>query len=100
MMNNDRFLLEQAYASVFEMAYGIAGEGSAQQRITKDELIEKIKQAEREQPGTSFISLTQVTKESTNKAPLPSFVLSGLKNGKAYFAKVTQLTVQTGASCP
>jgi hypothetical protein len=109
MKDKDTILLEQVYANIQEMAFGVAGQGETQERISKDQLIDIIGAAEAERPGTNFIGVTQITKESTNKPvpdptkpargqdPLyPAFELPGLKHGKTYFAKVTQLGGQTG----
>lgn len=78
------------------MAFGITTDSDKQNTITRAQLIEVVKAAEASHPGALFFSLTQVTKEQTNKAPLPQFVLSGLKNGKTYFAKVSQVSGQVG----
>lgn len=108
-MNRDISLLSEAYKQIREMAYGIAGEGGDQQRITKDELVNVIRQIEEDRPGTNFIGVTQVTKESTNKpvpdptahargqqALFPRFVLPGLLRGETYFAKVSQVGGRIG----
>jgi len=91
MYNKDRISLEEQYKKIVEGQFGVGGES-----ITKVQLIDKIKEAEASHKGTNFFSVTQVTKETTNKAPVPSFVLPGLKNGKTYFAKVSQVNVQVG----
>lgn len=91
MINKDTTLLTERYTKILEGQYGIGGAP-----ITKAQLIDLIKATEASHKGTSFFSVTQVTKETTNKAPLPAFVLPGLKNGKTYFAKVTQVNIQVG----
>lgn len=105
MKTKDQILLEQAYVKITEMAYGISDDPSTQKRITKKELMDIILKLETERPGTTFVGITQVTKESTNKpvdindprptrqkdSIYPMFVLSGLVKGETYFAKVTQL---------
>ena len=91
MINKDTALLTERYTKILEGKYGVGGTP-----ITKAELIDLIKTAEATHKGTNFFSVTQVTKETTNKAPLPSFTLPGLKNGKAYFAKVSQVNIQVG----
>lgn len=100
MRTKDQVLLEKAYNTICEMSppWGVAGEGEEQQTITKAGLVEVIKKHEAEHPGTTFISLTQVTPERTNKPtdPPPRFVLPGLKDGRTYFAKVTQVGGQAG----
>jgi hypothetical protein len=93
MKNKDHILLERVYN---EMAYGISSTPEKQGNITKSELINIIKEVEQKHKGTNFFSVTQVTRESSNKAPSPSFVLPGLKHGKAYFAKVSQVNGQIG----
>jgi ribosome-binding protein aMBF1 (putative translation factor) len=105
MRTTDQILLENAYKAVCEMAYGIAGQASQQKTITKAQLLDVIGRAEAERPGVNFIGITQVTKENTNKPTdtqdprparqkeslYPMFELSGLTNGKTYFAKVSQV---------
>ena len=91
MVNKDLDLLTERYTKILEGQYGIGGTP-----VTKAQLVQLIKDAEASRKGTNFFSVTQVTKEQTNKAPLPSFVLPGLKNGKTYFAKITQVNVQVG----
>lgn len=91
MVNKDQSLLTERYTKVLEGQYGIGG-----RPVTKAQLVQLIKDVEVAHKGTNFFSITQVTKEQTNKAPLPSFVLPGLKNGKTYFAKITQVNVQVG----
>jgi len=91
MINKDQALLTERYTRILEGQYGIGGTP-----VTKSQLVQLIKDAEAAHKGTNFFSITQVTKEQTNKAPLPSFVLPGLKNGKTYFAKITQVNVQVG----
>lgn len=98
MRTQDQILIEKAYRAIYEDSpFGIAGEGGTQRSITKNELVDLIKQYEQERPGTTFVSFTQVTPERTNKAEgYPRFVLSGLKEGRTYFAKVTQIGGQLG----
>lgn len=91
MLNKDQALLTERYTKILEGQYGIGGTP-----VTKSQLVQLIKDAETAHKGTNFFSITQVTKEQTNKAPLPSFILPGLKNGKTYFAKITQVNVQVG----
>ena len=98
MRTKDQVLLQEAYKSVLEMAYGVAGSASAQRSITQAQLVDLIKQVEQDRPGTNFIGVTQITKEQSNKAPYPAFVLSGLKSGKSYFAKVSQVNGFIGAN--
>jgi hypothetical protein len=80
-----------------EMAYGIASDPAKQQYITRDQLMDLIINAENMKPGTNFFSLTQITKAATRKAPFPKFVLSGLKDGSTFFAKVSQVNGMIGA---
>jgi len=104
MRTNDQILIESAYRSVCEMAFGVAGQGESQEHISRDQLIDVIGQAEAERPGVTFIGITQVTKENTKKpvadpstpsrgqAPIyPVFELPGLLKPKTYFAKVSQI---------
>ena len=91
MINKDLDILTERYTKILEGQFGIGGTP-----VTKAQLIQLIKDAETSRKGTNFFSVTQVTKEQTNKAPLPAFVLPGLKNGKTYFAKITQVNVQVG----
>jgi len=76
-----------------EMAFGIAKDAQGQHRITQQELVDIIKQLEVQRgSGTNFFSLTQVTRENTNKIPeFNVFTLSGIKYGKSYVAKVSQV---------
>lgn len=100
MRTKDHILIENAYKSIQEMAYGIAGSPAEQRTITQEQLVELIKQAEQNHPGTNFIGVTQVTKETTKKPTdeyIP-FVLPGLKGGKTYFAKVTQVNGEIGSN--
>lgn len=75
-----------------EMAFGIASNAQNQHSITRNELVELLKQLEeRRGQSTNFFSVTQVTPARSNKIPdFEPFVLSGLKNGKTYVAKVAQ----------
>lgn len=98
MKTKDQILLEKAYDTILEMAYGVTGNSETQRSITQSELADLIKNIEQERPGTNFISVTQITKEQSNKAPYPSFILPGLKNGKTYFAKATQVNGFIGAN--
>lgn len=91
MINKDAALLQEQYKKIVEGQFGAGG-----QSITKSQLVDIIKAAEAAHKGTNFLSVTQVTKETTNKASLPSFVLPGLKNGKTYFAKITRVNVLVG----
>lgn len=87
------------FRKIFEMAYGISNSPGRQKTITQNELVEYIKKYEQMKPGANFFSLTQVTKETTRvaKDQIP-FILPGLKNGKTFFAKVTQVNGQFGAN--
>lgn len=91
MINKDSALLQEQYERIIEGQFGAGG-----QTVTKAQLVDIIKAAEAAHKGTNFFSVTQVTKETTNKADLPSFTLPGLKNGKTYFAKVTRVNVLVG----
>lgn len=91
MINKDMALLTERYTRILEGQYGIGGAP-----ITKAQLVQLIKDTEANRKGANFFSVTQVTKETTNKAPLPAFVLPGLKNGKTYFAKISQVNIQVG----
>jgi hypothetical protein len=91
MYNKDRELLQEQYQKILEGQFGTGG-----QAVTKAELVNIIKDAEAQHKGTNFFSVTQVTKETTNKADSPSFTLPGLKSGKTYFAKVTRVNIQVG----
>ena len=79
-----------------EMAYGISPTHAGQGSITRQQLIDLLKQAEAQHRGTNFFSVSQVTKETTNKAPVPKFSLGGLKYGATWFAKVSQVNGQIG----
>lgn len=99
MRTNDQFLLEQAYTKILERQFGIANptKGETQSRITKNELVRKIIEHEQAHPGTSFLSLTQITLERTKVVPQGiRFILPGLKNGETNFAKVSQLGCRIG----
>ena len=98
MKRTDKDLIAEAYKPIFEMAFGVAEDPSVQKSITQEQLKDLIIQTEQNRPGTNFISVTQVTKETTNKAPYPPFVLPGLKGGKTYFAKVTQINGEIGSN--
>lgn len=91
MINKDSALLQEQYKKITEGQFGTGG-----QVVTKSQLVDIIKAAEAAHKGTNFFSVTQVTKETTNKADIPSFTLPGLKNGKTYFAKVTRVNVLVG----
>jgi hypothetical protein len=80
------------------MAFGIAKDAQGQHRITQQELVDITKQLQTKRgAGTNFFSLTQITKESTNKIPgFNPFVLTGLKNGKSYIGKVSQVNGMYG----
>ncbi len=91
MINKDTALLTERYTRILEGQYGIGGAP-----ITKAQLVQLIKDTEANRKGANFFSVTQITKETTNKAPLPAFVLPGLKNGKTYFAKISQVNIQVG----
>lgn len=75
-----------------EMAFGIASNAQNQHFITRSQLVDLLKQMEeRRGQSTNFFSVTQVTPARSNKIPdYEPFVLSGLKNGKTYLAKVAQ----------
>lgn len=81
-----------------EMAFGIAKDAQGQHRITQQELVDLTRQLQtRRGSGTNFFSVTQITKENTNKVPgFNPFVLTGLKNGKSYIAKVSQVNGMYG----
>lgn len=82
-----------------EMAFGVAKTPQAQHSITKQGLVDLTKQLKISHPGTNFFSVTQITKENTNKIPdVIPFILSGLKNGKTYLAKVAQVNGMYGYS--
>jgi hypothetical protein len=93
MYNTDQILLEKQYTAIIENKYGIGGSS-----ITKAELIDIIMNTEAAHKGTNFFSVTQITRENTKVAPVPVFVLPGLKtnNGKTYYAKVSQVNGQIG----
>lgn len=76
-----------------EMAFGIAKGGQAQNTLSQKDLIDLIKQTEQQRGGgTNFFGVTQITRENTNKVPgFEPFILSGLKKGKTYIAKVSQV---------
>lgn len=76
-----------------EMAFGIAKDAQGQHHITQQELIDLFRQLEAQRgSGTNFFSVTQITRENTNKIPgYNAFTLIGLKNGKSYLAKVSQV---------
>lgn len=75
------------------MAFGIASNIGNQRTITRSQLVDIIKQLEeRRGGGTNFFSVTQVTPGRSNKIPnLTPFVMTGLKHGKTYVAKVAQV---------
>jgi len=81
-----------------EMAFGIAKDAQGQHRITQQELVDLTKQLQVQRgSGTNFFSVTQVTRENTNKVPgFNPFVLTGLKHGKSYIAKVSQVNGMYG----
>jgi len=91
MMNKDSVSLQEQYKKIVEGQFGTGG-----RTVTKAQLVDVIKAAEASHKGTNFFSVTQVTKETTNKADSPVFTLPGLKNGKTYFAKVTRVNVLVG----
>jgi len=95
MYNTDQLILEKCYLEkvLKEDRYGSGG-----QRITKAQLVDIIKDIEASHKGTNFFGVTQVTRENTKVAPVPAFVLTGLKTnkGKTYFAKVSQVNGQVG----
>jgi hypothetical protein len=76
-----------------EMAFGIATNPQNQHTITRAELVDLIKQLDAARGGgTNFFSVTQVTPARSNKIPnFAPFVMSGLKHGKTYLAKVAQV---------
>lgn len=74
------------FEQLVEMAYGL---GESAQPITKRKLLELLSSLD--EHGAVMMSLTQITKETTRVAPFKSFILPGLKNGKTYFAKVSQV---------
>lgn len=86
----------QIFKIYTEMAYGIASNPADQNTVTLEQLVEIIKGLEAAQKGTNFFGISQVTKKTTKKAPEYPFVLSGLKNGKTYFATVAQVNGQIG----
>lgn len=75
-----------------EMAFGIASNAQNQHSMTRNQLVEMLKQLEeRRGQSTNFFSVTQITPARSKKIPdYEPFVLSGLKNGKTYLAKVAQ----------
>ena len=79
------------------MSFGISQTGQ-QKTITRAELVQIILDYEQAKKGANFFSVTQVTKETTKKAPEIRFELSGLKHGKTYFAKATQVNGQFGSN--
>lgn len=82
-----------------EMAFGVAKTPQAQHSITQQGLVDLTKQLKANRPGTNFFSVTQVTRENTNKIPdVNPFILSGLKIGKTYLAKVSQINGMYGHS--
>ncbi len=76
-----------------EMAFGIASNPQNQHTITRAELVNLIKLLDAgRNGGTNFFSVTQVTPARSNKIPnFAPFVMSGLKQGKTYLAKVAQV---------
>lgn len=70
---------------LLEMAYGL---GPNTQSISISQLVSYLLNIK--ESMTPF-SVTQITKQSTRKAPYPKFTLSGLQNGATYFAKVSQV---------
>lgn len=76
-----------------EMAFGIATSPQNQHTINRAELANIIKQLDAARGGgTNFFSVTQVTPARSNKIPnYEPFVMSGLKQGKTYLAKVAQV---------
>jgi hypothetical protein len=76
-----------------EMAFGIASNTQNQHTITRAALVDLIKQLNAARgDGTNFFSVTQVTRAGSNKIPnYEPFVMSGLKQGKTYLAKVAQV---------
>lgn len=93
MPTEDHSKIFQLYT---EMAYGIAPTADTQQRITAAQLVDLIKEIEASHRGTNFFAVSQVTREATNKAPTPVFVLQGLKYGRCHYAKVSQVNGQIG----
>ena len=75
------------------MAFGIASNPQNQHTITRAELVNLIKLLDAgRNGGTNFFSVTQVTPARSNKIPnFAPFVMSGLKQGKTYLAKVAQV---------
>jgi len=100
-MNNESDVnqINERYTQIInDMAYG---RGPGAQQITKkqlaDMLVEVFRKAESEDSREKFdhktmFSVTQITREQTNKNPFPPFILSGLKTngGKTSVAKVSQ----------
>ena len=103
-MNDVKEINERYTQIINDMAYG---RGPGAQQISKkqlaDMLVELFRKAESEDSQEKFdhktmFSVTQVTREQTNKNPYPTFVLSGLKtnNGKSSVAKVSQVNGHLG----
>jgi len=82
------------------MPFGIADRAEDQNFITQSDLVDLILNIEQNHRGTNFFGVSQVTKENTRKAPFPVFTLSGLKHGKTYFAKVSQVNGEIGFNYP
>ena len=70
---------------LLEMAYGL---GPNTQSIFISQLVSYLLNIK--ESMTPF-SVTQITKQSTRKAPYPKFTLSGQPNGATYFAKAVFL---------
>jgi hypothetical protein len=87
------------YNLYIEMAFGIAQTPQSQHSITQQGLVDLTKQLKTSHPGNNFFSVTQVTRENTNKIPnITPFVLTGLKVSKTYLVKVSQLNGMYGHS--
>lgn len=71
---------------LLEMAYGL-GPGSTP--ISSSDLLKHL--ISFDEKGTTPFSITQITKQSSRKAPYPKFNMPGLKHGDTYFGKVAQV---------
>lgn len=71
---------------ILEMAYGL---GPNTNPIGSKELVEYLLSLD--DKGMVPFSITQITKQSSRKAPFPKFTMPGLKHGDTFFAKVAQV---------
>lgn len=68
----------------------------SQQFVTHDQIVQILLDHEKNHPGATFFSVTQITRANTNKSPRVKFTMPYLKVGASYYAKVSRVQGMIG----